>query len=76
MVTAHWILERNIVERRVISTAGFIKVFPPRWFVSETLHSFDATLKEAFFNGNMATDGAYKLELEPQKQNVFVTQLR
>lgn len=73
MVTAHWILERNIVERRVISTA---EVFPPRWFVSETLHSFDATLKEAFFNGNMATDGAYKLELEPQKQNVFVTQLR
>ena len=24
----------------------------------------------------MATDGSYRLELEPQKKNVFVTQLR
>ena len=25
---------------------------------------------------NMATNGTYRLELEPQKKNVFVTQLR
>jgi len=44
-------------------------------FGGKAPHPFD-TVKNHFGFSNMATDGAYRLELEPQKKNVFVTQLR
>lgn len=60
--------------RGTLAQLGLCEVFPPRCWVAE--HLILSTPQRSIFSATMAMDGAYRLELEPQKKNVFVTQLR